>query len=127
MVVTLFVRKGWWCSLAFLLVMLCTIVCGDISLSISHKDSINVIFNSHYSCNGTIGECRVDEELVFPMDPEITRRLLQGNGESVAEGTLNAQQSVGAGCDRGYGSCLPGENGQVNRGCNPFHGCRLGS
>ncbi|XP_059639785.1 uncharacterized protein LOC132282183 [Cornus florida] len=117
MVLSLFVKKGW-CSLAFLVVILVTIVCE--ATSTSHKTF------ELQSCNGSVGECRVDEELELPMDPEISRRLLAGNGRGVTTMTINPGALLGANCDRNYGSCLPDANGKVNNRCQPYQKCRLG-
>ena len=55
----------------------------------SCASTILVESNTSSSCNGSLGECVIEDDLEFLVDPYIRSRMLQGNGPTSGTGNPN--------------------------------------
>ncbi|KAL0004476.1 hypothetical protein SO802_012037 [Lithocarpus litseifolius] len=86
----------------------------------SCASTILVESNTSSSCNGSLGECVIEDDLEFLVDPYIRSRMLQGNGVTGGTGGRGTAIPCGRNTDpKLYRECYKGciKPDDFYRGC----------
>ncbi|CAK9158080.1 unnamed protein product [Ilex paraguariensis] len=95
-----------------------------LNTNIERADCAEMKKRSSWWCNGTIADCIEEDDQEFPMESEVSRRILQSNNQLRARNSLQKGSAV---CDTAqYGDCIPRQINDRNRPCTYENRCKRG-